>query len=35
MVLNKKLEILLTFRFMQNTPREKYLVTFSLENKPF
>ena len=35
MDLIKKLEILLTIRFMQNTPREKYLLKFSLENKPF
>ena len=33
--LTLKFEIVLTFRFLQNTPRKKYLVTFSLEKKPF
>ena len=35
MDLMEKIEILFTICFMQNTSREKYLGTFSLENKPF
>ena len=31
----QKFDILSTFRFMQDTPRKRYLVTFSLEKKPF
>ena len=31
MDLIKKLETLLTIRFMENTPRDKYLLKFSLE----
>ena len=35
MILVEKFEILLTFRFTANDTVKKYLVTFSLKNKPF
>ena len=35
MDLIKKLKILLTIRFIQKKPREKYLLKFWLENQPF